>query len=83
MTRVSLRRSLKRLLFALLEIGHFQVTKGASIQRENQQLRELKDNEDGLDAVFCLYIAGLFAVGAPIRCFGDRDAGYIVVPFDH
>lgn len=46
-------------------------------------LRELKENEDGLDAVICLYVAGLYAVGAPIRCFGDRDAGYIVVPFDH
>jgi len=39
-----------------------------------------KNNEDGLDSVFCLYIAGLYAIGAPMRCFGNRESGYIVVP---
>ena len=42
--------------------------------------QRLKDNEDGLDAIVCLYIAGLYAAGAPARCFGDRASGYIWVP---
>jgi predicted RNase H-like nuclease len=40
----------------------------------------LKDNEDGLDAALCLYIAGLYAIGSPMQCFGDVNNGYIVVP---
>lgn len=39
-----------------------------------------KDNEDGLDSVICLYIAGLYAIGAKMQSFGDRESGYIVVP---
>ena len=41
---------------------------------------ELKTNEDGLDAIVCLYIAGLYAVGTSMQIFGDVDDGYIVVP---
>ena len=40
----------------------------------------LKNNEDALDAVICLYIAGLYAVEDNIQCFGDTKNGYIVVP---
>lgn len=40
----------------------------------------IKDNEDGLDAAMCLYIAGLYAIGSPMQCFGGVDDGYIVVP---
>lgn len=40
----------------------------------------IKDNEDGLDAALCLYIAGLYAFGSAMQCFGDVDDGYIVVP---
>ena len=40
----------------------------------------LKDNEDGLDAVLCLYIAALYASGSAMQCFGNTSTGYIVVP---
>jgi predicted RNase H-like nuclease len=40
----------------------------------------LKDNEDALDAIICLYIAGLYASGAPMQTFGDIESGYVVVP---
>ncbi|MFT7674187.1 MAG: putative RNase H-like nuclease [Gammaproteobacteria bacterium] len=47
---------------------------------ENQKGKALKSNEDALDAVICLYIAGLYAVGAEGRTFGNADSGYIWVP---
>jgi predicted RNase H-like nuclease len=40
----------------------------------------LKHNEDALDALICLYIAGLYASGEIMRVFGDVPTGYIVVP---
>ena len=42
--------------------------------------KALKSNEDTLDAIICLYIAGLYAVGATGRTFGDVDSGYIWIP---
>ncbi|MEJ1297801.1 MAG: DUF429 domain-containing protein [Candidatus Sedimenticola sp. (ex Thyasira tokunagai)] len=42
--------------------------------------KALKSNEDALDAVVCLYIAGLYAIDAPGRVFGNVDDGYIWVP---
>ncbi|MBV2123008.1 MAG: DUF429 domain-containing protein [Candidatus Thiodiazotropha sp. (ex Ctena orbiculata)] len=42
--------------------------------------RSLKSNEDALDAVICLYIAGLYALNAEGIVFGDTQAGYIWVP---
>ncbi|MCG8028427.1 MAG: DUF429 domain-containing protein [Candidatus Thiodiazotropha endolucinida] len=42
--------------------------------------RSLKSNEDVLDAVICLYIAGLYALNAQGMVFGDTQAGYIWVP---
>lgn len=42
----------------------------------------LKDNEDGLDAILCLYIAGLYAIDLRFRIFGTIDNGYIVVPIE-
>ncbi len=39
----------------------------------------LKDNEDVLDALVCLYVAGLFA-GGGCEVLGDIRKGYIVVP---
>ena len=41
----------------------------------------LKKNEDALDAVVCLYIAGLYAIGQSFKVFGDVEEGYIVVPY--
>ena len=41
---------------------------------------DLKHNEDALDALICIYIAGLYACGSGIRVFGDVQTGYIVVP---
>ena len=40
----------------------------------------LKSNEDALDAVICLYLAGLYALNSPMQYFGDTKSGYIVVP---
>lgn len=40
----------------------------------------LKSNEDALDSVLCLYIAGLYAVSFSGRVFGDTKSGYIWVP---
>jgi predicted RNase H-like nuclease len=42
--------------------------------------RALKSNEDALDAVICLYIAGLYGLNTPGECFGDINEGYIWVP---
>ena len=42
--------------------------------------RALKDNEDGLDSVMCLYIAGLYFLDPQTPYFGDPESGYIVVP---
>ncbi|SMG65075.1 conserved hypothetical protein, partial [methanotrophic bacterial endosymbiont of Bathymodiolus sp.] len=40
----------------------------------------LKTNEDALDAIVCLYIAGLHAINHRGKTFGDLDLGYIWVP---
>ena len=40
----------------------------------------LKANEDAMDALICLYICGLYALGTPMRVFGDVVDGYVVVP---
>jgi predicted RNase H-like nuclease len=40
----------------------------------------LKHNEDALDSVICLYIAGLYAIGKEMTVFGNTKTGYIVVP---
>ena len=55
-----------------------EITDAKSISALGGQ--RLKDNEDGLDAIICLYIAGLFSIGSPGRCFGETDDGYIWVP---
>ncbi|RZM81283.1 DUF429 domain-containing protein [Pseudoalteromonas rubra] len=40
----------------------------------------LKSNEDALDAIFCLYIAGLYQIQAPGMAYGCDQQGYIWVP---
>ncbi len=40
----------------------------------------LKRNEDLLDAIICLYVAGLYALGIRERIYGDTASGYIYVP---
>lgn len=42
--------------------------------------RALKSNEDALDSVLCLYIAGLYAKNFEGQVFGDTNAGYIWIP---
>ena len=42
--------------------------------------KQLKHNEDVLDAVVCLYIAGLYQIGNRDKVFGDTTDGYIYVP---
>jgi predicted RNase H-like nuclease len=41
----------------------------------------LKNNEDLLDALVCLYVAGLYAIGHRDRVFGSVAEGYIYVPY--
>ncbi len=41
---------------------------------------DLKQNEDLLDAIFCLYVCGLYAIGIRDQVFGDAVDGYIYVP---
>jgi predicted RNase H-like nuclease len=40
----------------------------------------LKRNEDVLDSIVCLYIAGLYALGVVGKIFGAPSEGYIYVP---
>jgi predicted RNase H-like nuclease len=40
----------------------------------------LKQNEDILDAIVCLYVCGLYAIGIADHIFGDSVEGYIYVP---
>ncbi|HBW82463.1 MAG: hypothetical protein CMD92_01500 [Gammaproteobacteria bacterium] len=40
----------------------------------------LKHNEDVLDAIVCLYIAGLYQAGYRDKVFGEVSQGYIYVP---
>ncbi|MEC4088045.1 DUF429 domain-containing protein [Pseudoalteromonas rubra] len=40
----------------------------------------LKSNEDALDAIFCLYIAGLYQISAKGMTYGCDKQGYIWVP---
>lgn len=40
----------------------------------------LKTNEDCLDALVCLYTAGLYALGHNGRIFGDTSTGYVWIP---
>jgi predicted RNase H-like nuclease len=42
--------------------------------------QRLKSNEDALDAIVCLYIAGLYSMEVDGELFGDDKAGYIWVP---
>lgn len=42
--------------------------------------QSLKSNEDVLDAVLCLYIAGLYSVHFKGQTFGNKESGYIWVP---
>ena len=44
------------------------------------QTSELKHNENGLDAIVCLYVAAVYSTGGNYQVFGDSKAGYIVVP---
>lgn len=42
--------------------------------------RALKHNEDVLDAIICLYIAGLYQIDHPGKIYGDAEGGYIYIP---
>lgn len=42
--------------------------------------KQLKINEDVLDALVCLYIAGLYASGHEGQIFGDTETGYVWTP---
>lgn len=47
---------------------------------ESLRGQALKSNEDALDSVLCLYIAGLYAIEYSGQVFGDSISGYIWVP---
>ena len=42
--------------------------------------RALKENEDALDSIICVYIAALYQVGVRHKIYGDLESGYIYVP---
>lgn len=42
--------------------------------------QSLKNNEDILDSVLCLYIGALYTAGFKGQIFGNKDSGYIWVP---
>jgi predicted RNase H-like nuclease len=42
--------------------------------------RALKSNENALDAIVCLYVAGLNALGCNGRVFGDTETGCVWIP---
>ncbi len=42
--------------------------------------KQLKNNEDTLDSILCLYIAALYRLGIKSTTFGTVEAGYIYVP---
>jgi predicted RNase H-like nuclease len=42
--------------------------------------KALKNNEDALDSLICLYIAGLYALNQNGKVFGNAISGYIWVP---
>lgn len=54
----------------LLDPGYINALRGQA----------LKSNEDALDALVCLYIAGLYAQGGPGTLYGNVAQGYIWVP---
>ena len=61
------------------------ISAGCDMYLDGKRIKELrgaglKSNEDALDAIICLFIAGLYAIGQPVRRFGDLKYGYIVVP---
>jgi len=65
-----LRLTVPDVLSQSLRHSHIENLRGAS----------LKQNEDILDAMVCLYIAGLYAIGTSDKVFGDAVDGYIYVP---
>lgn len=42
--------------------------------------KRLKSNEDVLDSLVCLYVAGLYSVGYTGKVFGDTESGYVWIP---
>jgi predicted RNase H-like nuclease len=47
---------------------------------ESLRGQALKSNEDALDSVLCLYVAGLYAIEYSGKVFGNISSGYIWVP---
>ena len=65
-----LRLSVPDVLSQPLRLHHIESLSGAA----------LKQNEDILDSIVCLYVAGLYAIGTSDKVFGDASDGYIYVP---
>lgn len=47
---------------------------------ESLRGKRLKSNEDVLDAIVCLYIAGLYSIGYTGKVFGNTESGYVWIP---
>ena len=61
------------------------ISSDCNMYLNNERINELqgarlKSNEDALDSIVCLFIAGLYAVGHSMNRYGDLNSGYIVVP---
>jgi predicted RNase H-like nuclease len=64
---------------------HIPESRSECLQRDfimSLRGRAVKQNEDALDALICLYIAALFATGAEGYTFGETDTGYVWVPMN-
>jgi len=59
--------------------AHYETYQSAAFIQELRGTR-LKQNEDCLDSIICLYIAGLYSISADHRIFGDTKEGYVYVP---
>lgn len=66
-------------VFKLLDEHYIAGLSGLS-GLSGQSGQSLKSNEDGLDALICLYIAGLYQRQASAAVYGDTIDGYIWVP---
>ena len=81
------QKTLASLLRKLSNSNTLRLTVGGELSRlldesyiDSLRGQTLKSNEDTLDSVVCLYIAGLYAIEHSGKVFGDSSSGYVWVP---
>jgi hypothetical protein len=81
LTRLLFSRSLKWLLFALFDAGHFQITKTGSIHRANQQVDTSQLRFSGFDEQF--HLRALFPLGNQVVTFSRDDNEQIGTHYEY